>query len=109
MNINIPKETLHNFLNTIPAVLYEYVLNDDGSSEFLYMSPASKEILGHPPEYFVEDMSHMWERIDPEDLRRIENEDVAANTYKDIFITEFRYIMPSGEKMDKIFLKTYIK
>ena len=42
----VSRQTLHDFLNILPAVVYEYVLYEDGRSELLYISPSSKDILG---------------------------------------------------------------
>ncbi len=89
-------QTLYDFLNTMPAVLYEYLQRQDGSGEFRYMSPTSKEILGHPCEYFIEDMARLWELIHPDDLARLKAED-EATVNDSSFTIEARIILPSGE------------
>ena len=96
--MSISKETLQDFLNILPAVLYEYVLYEDQSSEFLFMSPTSKEILGHPPEYFVEDTNRFWAMVHPDDVARLYNEDVTANTGNEYFVSEIRLFLPSGNE-----------
>ncbi len=89
-------QTLHDFLNTMPAVLYEYLQRQDGSGEIKYMSPTSREILGHPCEYFIEDMARLWELIHPDDRTRLKTED--ETTINDSFFTsEARIVWPSGE------------
>lgn len=92
----IPKRLMHDFLNILPAVLYQYVLYNDGSSELLYLSPSSKDILGHPPDYFVEDVNRFWRMVHPDDLERIRNEDAAANSGNTLFVSEVRVRLPSG-------------
>jgi len=94
--MHIPEETIQDFLNTAPAVLYEYVLLPDGRSEFLYISPSSKEILGHEPNYFMADMDRMWSLIHPDDLERVKNENLTANKENKIFISYLRTNMPTG-------------
>ncbi len=89
-------QTLHNFLNMMPAVLYEYAQNKDGNNKVLYISPASKEILGHPGSYFMEDINHFWDIIHPDDREKLIAEDEA--TIDDhYFATEARIVLPTGE------------
>ena len=95
--MEIPKDTLHDILNTIPAVLYEYVLYKDGSSEFLYMSPTARDILGHPPQFFVEDMSRFWAMVHPEDINRLQNDDTTANAGNVFFVSDTRIVLSSEE------------
>ncbi len=94
----LSKEVIDDFLHIVPAVLYEYVLYEQGSgNEFLYLSPATEHILGFPPEYFLEDMNRFWEMVHPEDLERLQSEDRAANDEGEIFHTEVRLQLPSGK------------
>ena len=89
-------QTLHNFLNMMPSVFYEYLQHQDGTSEVLYVSPSSKEILGHPPEYFIEDINHFGGIIHPKDLERIKKH-YADTIDSDIATVDARIILPSGE------------
>lgn len=91
------EDTLHHFLHTMPAVLYEYVLYEDGRGEFLYVSPTAREILGHPAQLFVERMDNFWERIHPDDLARLQEEDRAANRAGNAFVSRVRFQLPSGD------------
>jgi len=80
----------------MPSVFYEYLQHQDGTSEVLYVSPSSKEILGHPPEYFIEDINHFWGIIHPDDRSYIKKHD--EETINEDFATiEARIILPSGE------------
>lgn len=89
-------ETLHHFLNTLPAVLYEYIQHQDGSGEVKYVSPNSMEILGHPSEYFLKDIENFWKIIHPDDLEIMRRED--ENTVNDAsFSYEVRIVLPSNE------------
>ncbi|MET3999222.1 sensor domain-containing diguanylate cyclase [Marinobacterium sp. MBR-109] len=92
------KHELSAFLGILPAVLYEYVLYPDSRSELLYLSPSSKEILGRPPEYFVEDVNRFWEMVHPNDLQQILTEDVRANKTRELFVSEVRFFHPNGQE-----------
>lgn len=98
MYLNLTKETLQDFLNTMPAVLYEYALYPDGSSELLYMSPTSESILGHPPAYFIEDTTRFWGIVHPNDIEQLKHEDIEASIRKDFFVSETRIILPSKQE-----------
>ena len=89
---------LSDFLGILPAVLYEYVLYPDGSSELLYLSPSSRTILGQPPEYFVEDVNRFWDMVHPNDRQRIRAEDVRANKAGELFVSEVRFFHPNGQE-----------
>lgn len=84
--------------DTVPVALYDYVLNPDGSNRFIYMSHRSKEIFGLEPEVIMADANSFWRLVDPEDLRRLQEEDLAANSAGLAFNTDFRITTPSGEK-----------
>lgn len=96
--MSITEETINDFLSFLPAVLYEYVLYEDGSGEFLYMSQASKDILEQPPEYFIQDINRMWQFIHPDDADRLKNEDETANKENEFFISEVRVNLSSGKE-----------
>ncbi|MCK5335877.1 MAG: PAS domain-containing protein [Gammaproteobacteria bacterium] len=97
--MKISTDIMQDFLTILPAVLYEYVLYEDGSSEFLYMSPTAKEILGHPAEYFIKDTNRFWMMVHPDDVSKLESDDVTANKKKDFFISEIRMILPSEKQI----------
>lgn len=86
--------TMKDFMVSLPAVLYEYVLYPDRSSEFLYVSPQSYDILGHTNEYFIADMNNFWNLIHPDDLERLKTEDISANQQNEFFISAVRINHP---------------
>ncbi|NWO05990.1 MAG: sensor domain-containing diguanylate cyclase [Alteromonadaceae bacterium] len=98
MSLIASKHELSDFLGILPAVLYEYVLYPDGSSELLYLSPSSRNILGQPPEYFVEDVNRFWEMVHPNDRQRIRAEDARANKAGELFVSEVRFFHPNGQE-----------
>ncbi|MFO8038127.1 MAG: PAS domain S-box protein [Sodalinema sp.] len=52
----------------LPGVIYQYILNPDGSSAFTYMSPGARKLYELDPEQVKEDASPIWDRVHPEDL-----------------------------------------
>lgn len=90
--------TLHDVLNILPAVVYRYVLHSDDTSELLYISPSSADILGHPPEYFTQDLDKFWAMVHPDDLERLRQEDAEANRKNALFVSEVRVLLPSGQE-----------
>ena len=92
----LSEKTLNDFLNVMPAVLYEYQQSQDGSGFLRYISPNCKEILGHSADYFLVDFDNMWGIFHPEDLLRLKKEDeVTVND--ESFKARGRIILPSGE------------
>jgi len=92
------RPTLHDFLNILPAVVYEYVIHKDGSSELLYLSPSSQDVLGHPPEYLTQDLNRFWLMVHPDDLARLRRADMKANRNSELFVSEVRVTLPTGEE-----------
>ena len=91
------EQTINDLLNIIPAVLYEYVQDQDGSGIFRYVSPTSKPILGYPSEYFIgQDISRFSKILHVDDRERLERED--TETVNDSFFSSaVRVVWPSGE------------
>ncbi|MBP7280350.1 MAG: PAS domain S-box protein [Leptospiraceae bacterium] len=83
---------------TVPGVLYDYVLHKDGRSEMLFMSSKSLEIFETEPELLMKDMSLIWGMIHPDDLERLQNENLTANQSATNFSSEVRIITPSGKE-----------
>ena len=90
-------QTIDDFLNILPAVLYEYHQNQDGTGTIKYFSPNSKDIIGYPSEQFIDkDFSSILKFIHDDDRARFEKEDV--ETVNDpFFTTELRIVLPSKE------------
>lgn len=91
------EETLDYLLNIMPAVLYEYIQNQDGTNIITYISPNSIDILGYPSSRFInKDISSFLEITHEEDSARLEKED--RETINDSsFTTEARIIWPTEE------------
>lgn len=91
------KDQYENIVNTIPVMLYKYVLHPDGSSNFLYVSPKMcREILELDSEVVLADMNLFWNMVHSKDLSRLHQEDVMANQTGKIFYSEVRITTPSS-------------
>ena len=89
-------DRLRRLAATIPGMLYDYVLNPDGSSKFLYVGPKCSEILELNEQELLADAGLFWELIDAEDVQRLKSKDVAANREGESFSAEVRIRTRSG-------------
>ena len=90
------EERLRRLAATIPGMLYDYVLNPDGSSKFLYVGPKCREILEIDEIDLLADAGLFWDLIVAEDLERLKAEDVSANRKGVSFDAEVRIRTRSG-------------
>ena len=91
------KEQYENIVNTVPVMLYKYVIHPDGSSNFLYVSPKMcREILELDSEVVLADMNLFWNMVHSKDLSRLHQEDAMANRAGKIFYSEVRITTPSS-------------
>ena len=83
--------------STVPLLLYDYVMYPDETDRFLFVGPKCREILEIDPKVLEADSSVLWSRVHPEDLVRLQEENVIAfRERSDFFSTEFRITTPSG-------------
>jgi PAS domain S-box-containing protein len=90
------EDRLRRLAATIPGMLYDYVLNPDSSSKFLYVGPKCHEILELNEQELLSDAGLFWELVVEEDLQRLKSEDVAANLEGESFSAEVRIRTRSG-------------
>ncbi|MBL0265504.1 MAG: PAS domain-containing protein [Leptospiraceae bacterium] len=81
---------------TVPIILYDYILYPDGSNKFLYIGPTCREILEIDDKELLSNMNLFWQMVHPDDLQHLKDEDIKANKSRDLFMSEFRIITPSG-------------
>jgi len=82
--------------NTLPCALYEFFLYPDYTSEFRYISPGIKEMLGYSAKEIMQDSGLIIERVHPDDKERFWEVNLDAyNTGKTFFI-EMRMITLDG-------------
>lgn len=101
MAVTVPDtEMMKDFVESLPAVLFEYVFYNDGSSEFLYVSPQSEDILGYPQAYFLQDMNNFRSLVHPSDLEKLTSNDLSPyERSKDCVVSDVRINHPKqGEQ-----------
>lgn len=86
------------FTRNLPAILYDYVIDPDGTGHCLYCSAYSQELLGIPPEEFLADMDRFWNMIHPDDLSDFRERDLKAYREAESFSMDVRVILSSGEE-----------
>ncbi|WP_321528537.1 sensor domain-containing diguanylate cyclase [Sedimenticola selenatireducens] len=91
-------ERFDRFTRSLPAMLYDYIINHDGISHCLYCSAYSLELLGIPPEDFLADMDRFWNLIHPDDLTRFRELDLKTNREEVTFSMDTRVVLASGKE-----------
>ncbi|MGK7297165.1 MAG: GGDEF domain-containing protein [Candidatus Wenzhouxiangella sp. M2_3B_020] len=91
-------ERFDRFTASVPALLYDYVIDDDGVARCLYCSPYSNELFGIPPDAVERDMGILFGLIHPDDRDRFHAEDRRANREDTKFFIELRVILPDGQE-----------
>ncbi|WP_260291277.1 sensor domain-containing diguanylate cyclase [Sedimenticola hydrogenitrophicus] len=86
------------FTRNVPAMLYDYVIDQQGASHCLYCSAYSLELLGVPPGDFVRDMRKFWDMIHPDDLLAFRKADQTSNKQSEVFSMDVRVVLASGEE-----------
>ena len=94
---NEDKEMYERIISTVPGVLYDYILYPDGTSQFLYVSPQSADILEIDNQTLINDINKFFEIIHPEDVGIFCATDMKANKEGKFFGVEIRIITPSGK------------
>jgi PAS domain S-box-containing protein len=89
------QQQVTNIANTVPGVIYSFLLRPDGSNCFPYASQAIREQFGFDPEDLAKDGSPIFALMHPEDVGRVQT-DIAesARTLK-TWSGEFRYNHPT--------------
>jgi len=91
------KQRYERMANTLPVMLYDSVLDAEGTSRFLYVAPEPcRNLLELDPEALLQDMGLVWRLVHPEDIDRFHQADLAANRSGEEFSQEVRIITPSG-------------
>ncbi|MEM9005255.1 MAG: PAS domain S-box protein [Cyanobacteria bacterium P01_F01_bin.86] len=56
---------------SVPGVIYRYVLHPDGRDEFTYMSPQVQQLYELAPDDVLQNAQLIWDRVHPDDLLRV--------------------------------------
>jgi PAS domain S-box-containing protein len=74
----------------IPAVTYTDHVGDDGRTVMGFVSPQIEDVLGYPPQRFLDRPQFWFERMHPEDLAHLRAIDAFNNTDLEPFDHEYR-------------------
>ena len=84
-------------------MLYDYIRWPDGSSRFIYISPKCKEIFEYDSKHILANRNLLWEMVHPEDVKRLRQEDLAANQAQTQFQSDGENHLAIGEnQMDPV-------
>lgn len=83
---------------TMPLVLYDYLIDPHGRNRFVYVNHRSRDTLGLEAQALMGDPDCLSRLIHPDDLSRLQEVDAKAKKEGRVFRTEFRITTPSGEQ-----------
>ncbi len=80
---------------SVPGMIFRYVLHPDGRDEFIYVSPQVQQIYELTPEAVRQDISCLWARIHVDDVPMIQRsvQDAAASLQP--YFVEARLLLPN--------------
>jgi two-component sensor histidine kinase/ABC-type amino acid transport substrate-binding protein len=91
-------ELIHSISNNIQSgMIYQAVINKDGSRKFTYLSGSVKLLYGISPEEGMADPMLIYGRVNEEDRGRLAEEEEYAIKTLSTFKTEIRMKDPAGE------------
>jgi PAS domain S-box-containing protein len=89
-------ERFEGMSRTLPCALYEYYLYPDYTSEFRYISPSIKELIGYSADSIMKDSSLIIERVHPSDKDRFWEVNLESYETGKTFFIEIRLIALDG-------------
>ena len=93
--LQVSEAKFRRMTESVPGMIYRYVLHPDGRDELVYVSPKVQQIFELTPEAVIQDMSCLWARFHPEDIPMIQSaiQDSAASLQP--FFVEGRLLLPN--------------
>lgn len=88
---------LRQIINTMPGVVYQFMLNALGEMKYRFMSQGAYELLGYTAEQLVEDFTLQWNQIHPEDRDRLKDSIHASAREHQPWFDEFRIHHTNGQ------------
>ncbi|MFN9762782.1 MAG: PAS domain S-box protein [Pseudanabaena sp.] len=82
---------------SVPGMIYRYVLHPDGRDELVYVSPQVQQIFELTPEVVLQDMSCLWARFHPEDIPMIQSAIQESAASLQSFLVEGRLLLPNEQ------------
>ena len=86
----------HKLATNIPGVIHRYVLHPDGTDEFTYMSPGSRELFEVEPEDVLRDTKVIWQMMHPHEVELLRASIIRSKQTMQPWYWEGRMITPSG-------------
>ena len=72
---------------SLPGVIYQYVIHPDGCDEFTYISPQVQQLYELEPDAVIKNVQLMWDRTHPDDVLRVsEALQASANSLQPFYI-----------------------
>lgn len=91
------RERFERMAETVPAILYDYVLYPDGSNRFTYINRRCTEIFGVAAEEIIADSNKLWDLLHDDDRRLVREEDIRCNKAGTELVLDHRIITPNGQ------------
>jgi len=82
--------------DSVPGVVLKYQLNTDGSDNLIYLSKGVEELHEIPQEKALEQISLIWERIHPDDLKNFVSSVQKSAEELSFWSVEYRILLPDG-------------
>ncbi|AFZ02491.1 PAS domain S-box protein [Calothrix sp. PCC 6303] len=84
----------HRMTESIPGMIYQYVLHPDGTDELTYVSSHIRQIFEVEPEDAVSDSTQVWGKIHPDDVPWLWEKIQTCAENLEPFICEYRLLLP---------------
>jgi PAS domain S-box-containing protein len=88
------------------GMIYQATIHADGRREFTYVGEGVRRMYGADPAAVLADPSLIYDRIHPDDIARLTEEEDAANRELATFKSEARVVEPSGAVRWSSFVST---
>lgn len=82
----------------VPGAIYQFVLHQDGTHEFIYVSDRAQTIVELDPARIKDDASALFSLIHPEDIAALQQAIARSSATLQPWSWEGRLITPSGEQ-----------
>ncbi len=87
---------LESYSNSLPAVVYRFILYEDGTQKMKFVSAGSYEIWGISPEAAMIDNSFILQRVHPDDYDDLMESVFQSQRFNRQWEFTYRYLHPDG-------------
>jgi PAS domain S-box-containing protein len=89
---------LQSLSSNLPGVMYQYIINPDGTDSLKYVSEGSQRLWGFSNEEVIQNNQLVWNRIKAGgEFEKVQKSISDAIEFKTNWTSRFKYVMPSGE------------